>query len=199
MRTFTIKSLAGALALACLSIGPASALNLGGVLGGILEPPPSTHLKDQGVGLHTGLSVVNQVAGFTLNRNMVSCGVGTLNALGAVGPFEMLMYALQVDSYQLDRINRVITATGIMRSTTRVAGIVVEDTNGEGLLNPPPHDFVAFGFDGGDTPGDDRFELHFKTPFWNTGNPLCTASSVVTGGCMFGHELFMGEIDVQPQ
>lgn len=187
MKTSSIKSLAAALVLSCASVGPAAAL-------GLLQAP--AHLKDQGAGLHTGPSTVNQVATFNLTPNMVSCGVGTLDALGVAGPFEMLMYSLNVSRYTVDRTNGVITATGTMRSATRIGGLVVEDTNGAGL-NPAPHDFVAFGFDNG--AAGDRFELHFKTPLWNTSNPLCTPSSVIAGGCMFGHEIFMGEISVEPQ
>jgi len=152
-------------------------------------------LKDEGVGIYTGPSVVNQVTTFTLNRNMVSCGVGTLSTTGGTGPFEMLMYSLSVDSFDIDRQSSLITATGKMRSTTRVAGLNVEDTDGKGF-NPKPHDFIAFGWDnGGDYP--DRFEMHFKTPFWNILNPLCTPSSFIAGGCMFGGDLFMGEVVVK--
>jgi len=151
-------------------------------------------LKDQGVGMYTDASVASQASTFTLNRTQVSCGVGTVNVGGAVGPFEMLMYSLSIDSYTVARNARTITATGKMRSITRVAGLVVEDTDGTGL-NPPPHDYIALGFDK-DSPQKDRFEIHFKTPFWNTGNPLCTASDRVSGGCRFGGDLFLGDIVV---
>lgn len=181
MNTFTLKAFSAALVLGCISIGSASA--------------GPNDLKDQGAGLHTGLSVVGQVATFNINRNMVSCGVGTVSALGVAGPFEMIMYALNVKNYTVDRATKTITASGTMRSTTRIAGLTVEDTKG-GLLNPEPHNFVAFGFDNG--AAADRFELHFKTPLWNTSNPLCTASSVVAGGCMFGHDIFLGDINVSP-
>ncbi len=60
-------------------------------------------LKDEGVGMYTDPSVANQASSFTINRQMVSCGVGTADAMGVVGPFEMLMYALSIDSYTLDR------------------------------------------------------------------------------------------------
>ncbi len=153
-------------------------------------------LKDEGVGIYTGPSVANQVTTFTLGRNMVSCGVGTLNALGDVGPFEMLMYSLRVDSFDVDRQSSLITATGKMRSTTRVAGLTVEDTNGKGF-NPAPHDFIAFGWDNDNGAYPDRYELHFKTPYWNILNPICTPSSFVAGGCMFGGDLFMGEVVVK--
>lgn len=152
-------------------------------------------LVDEGVGIYTDASVASQVSTFTLNPNMVSCGVGTVQLPGGTfGPFEMIMYSLSIDSYTVEReVPRRIVATGTMRSTTRVAGLIVEDTDGT-LLNPPPHDFVAFGFDR-DSPQVDRFEVHFKTPFWNTGNPLCTASEVVEGGCRFGGDLFLGNVN----
>ncbi len=58
-------------------------------------------LSQAGVGMYTDLSVASQASTFTLNRNQVSCGVGTVNLLGAVGPFEMIMYSLSVDSYNV--------------------------------------------------------------------------------------------------
>ncbi|MDQ3511118.1 MAG: hypothetical protein M3414_05450 [Pseudomonadota bacterium] len=183
MKTFTLKALAVAVLGGSLAAGTAAA--------GLLSPPQT--LKDQGVGLYTGPSVAHQVSTFTLNRTMVSCGVGTVDALGVAGPFEMIMYSLNVGSYNVDRASRTITATGTMRSTTRMAGLIIEDTDGSGL-NPEPHSFVAFGFDNGSSP--DRYELHFKTPFWNTTNPACTPSTVVAGGCRFGENLFLGDINV---
>nr|MBA2237782.1 hypothetical protein [Lysobacter sp.] len=103
MKAFTIKGLAAALVLGSLFVGAATA--------------GQNDLKDQGVGLYTGPSVANQVSTFTINRNMVSCGVGTIDALGVAGPFEMVMYSLNVATYQIDRASRTITATGTMRST----------------------------------------------------------------------------------
>ncbi len=88
---------------------------------------------------------------------------------------------------------RKITATGLMRSTTRVAGFIVEDTDGTGT-NPAPHFYVAIGQDK-DSPQKDRFDIHFKTPFWSVSNPLCMPSTVVLGGCRFGGELFLGNIN----
>lgn len=157
---------------------------------------------DKGAGMYTDPSVVNQASTFTLNPNQVSCGVGTLNANGSIGPFEMLMYSLTIDTYNIDRNTLTITATGKMRSITRVSGVVVEDTNGSGT-NPPPHDYIAIGNDRSGSGGllgngRDHFEIHFKTPFWNTSNPMCTPSNIVAGGCKFGGDLFLGEINVTP-
>jgi len=158
---------------------------------------------DKGAGMYTDGSVVHQASTFTLNPNQVSCGVGTIDANGAFGPFEMEMASYTVDSYSIDRTAKTITATGHMRSTTRVAGLIIEDTNGVGN-NPPPHAYVAIGHDGrGGTSGllgllnpPDHFDTHFKTPFWNTSNPMCTASTVVPGGCRFGGDLFLGLVAV---
>lgn len=151
-------------------------------------------LRQEGVGMYTDLSVASQASTFTLNRNQVSCGVGTVSADGVLGPFEMLMYSLSVDTYAVDStVPRTITATGFMRSITRVAGVIVEDTDGTGL-NEPPHFYVAIGQDK-DSPQDDRFDIHFRTGFWNTSNPMCMPSDVVEGGCRFGGELFLGNIN----
>jgi len=154
-------------------------------------------LKDEGVGMYTDSSVASQASTFTLNRSKVSCGVGTVDAAGNFGPFEMLMLSLSIDSYTVDRkVPRTITATGQMRSITRVSGVIVEDTDGTGT-NPPPHHYVAIGVDK-DSPQKDRFDIHFRTPFWNTTNPLCTASTVVQGGCRFGGDVFLGNVVVSP-
>ena len=154
-------------------------------------------LKDEGVGMYTDPSVANQASTFTINRVKISCGVGTLNAGGAIGPFEMLMYSLSVDRYDVVRTSpRTITATGKMRSVTRVGGVVIEDTDGSGT-NPPPHDYIAIAEDN-DSPQKDRFTTHFKTPFWHPGNPMCTPSTKYPGLCQFGGNLFMGNVAVSP-
>ena len=176
-------NLAAATALAILIIAavPVNAGNLG--------------LFGEGVGIYTDPSVAGQVSTFTLNRNMVSCGVGTLQAPGGLfGPFEMIMYSLDIESYVVDSsVPRTITATGVMRSITRVGGLIIEDTDGS-FLNPAPHYFVAIGYDK-DSPQKDHHDLHFKTNFWNTNNPLCMASTVIAGGCRFGGDLFLGNIN----
>ena len=48
----------------------------------------SNDLSDEGVGTYTDASVANQISNFTINRQMVSCGVGTVGATGFTGPFE---------------------------------------------------------------------------------------------------------------
>lgn len=152
-------------------------------------------LKDEGVGMYTDPSVANQVSSFTINRVMVSCGVGTFNSGGAFGPFEMLMYAVDMDHYTVERnVPRTITATGTMRSITRVGGVTVEDTNGAGTNSPPPP-FIAIAEDK-DPPSKDHFAIHFTTPFWKPGNPMCTPSNKFPGLCMFGGDVFLGNITV---
>lgn len=90
-----------------------------------------------------------------------------------------------------DSFGGTIRATGTMRSITEVGGVIVDDVR---------HEFIAIAVDGpNDTFIDgptDTFNIHFKTPFWNTDNPLCTTSSVVAGGCRFGGNLALGEVAV---
>lgn len=148
-------------------------------------------LMNEGVGMYTDASVANQASSFSINPEEVSCGVGTVSANGAAGPFEMLMYSLGTINYSVDPLTRTITASGRMRSITRVAGVIVEDVH---------HDFIAVAVD--NQPGHpqpnraDRFETHFATPFWNLSNPMCTPSPRVAGGCRFGGQLFLGDISV---
>jgi hypothetical protein len=148
-------------------------------------------LKNEGVGLYTDASVANQVSAFTINPRKVSCGVGTVDAGGVLGPFEMIMFSLDKHSYSIDAATKTITATGRMRSITRIAGVVVEDAD---------HDFIGIAVD--NQPGrpqpnaTDRFDLHFKTPFWQVGNPACSPSTIIPGGCRFGGNVFLGDVAV---
>jgi hypothetical protein len=147
-----------------------------------------------GVGMYTDGSVANQVSSFTINPQMVSCGVGTLAAGGdASGPFAMLMYSTRIDSYVVDKEAGEIRATGKMRSITKAANAVVEDAE---------HEFLAVaattvahgGFGEAMHAGGDRFDVHFSTPFWDAYNPMCTPSAVAAGKCRFGGELLMGHV-----
>ena len=164
-------------------------------------------LKDEGVGTYSDSSVVNQVSNFTINRQMISCGVGTVSGggIGFSGPFAMLMYARDITHYDADHLTKIITARGRMRSITHFAGVKKEDTE---------HDFLAIAEDHG--PLGDRFEIHFRTCFWNSGPGVagpdgcllspCEASTKVPGGCRFGGKLLtddsgmnqMGDITVGP-
>jgi hypothetical protein len=156
-------------------------------------------LRDEGVGTYSDPSVANQISNFTINRQMVSCGVGTM-ALDATGlpkfsgPFAMLMYAKDIEFYFADHLANTIRAAGRMRSITHVGGTTVEDVD---------HDFVAIAVDAGAS--KDRFDVHMRSGFWNTTNAMCTPSTEVPGGCRFGGELMtdtagrqMGDVTVGP-
>lgn len=147
-------------------------------------------VKDEGVGLYTDASVANLVSTFTINRQMVSCGVGTLDPSALpFASFTMLMYAKETRFYHANHRTKRIRATGTMRSITQVDGSTVEDVD---------HDFLAIAVDKASTGQADRFDIHFATPFWNTDNPFCTPSTEVVGGCRFGGALFSGDVTVGP-
>jgi hypothetical protein len=81
-----------------------------------------------------------------------------------------------------------IRATGTMRSITQVADVTVEDAD---------HQFLAIATDAGEDGKGDRFDVHFRTAFWNaTTNPLCARSDQVADGCRFGGQLLMGDVAV---
>lgn len=153
-------------------------------------------LKDEGVGTYSDASVAFQISNFTINRQMVSCGVGTFSdPPGTSGEFAMLMYATNIFRYHANHQAKIITASGRMRSITHVSSTEVEDAE---------HDFLVIAEDNGAT--GDRFDVHFTTPFWNPTNPFCTPSTEVAGWCRFGGVLVtdasgvqqMGEISVGP-
>lgn len=137
-------------------------------------------LKDEGVGTYTDASVANQISNFTINRSLVSCGVGTIApSIENSGEFAMLMYSTRIRSYKADHQTKKITATGRMRSITRINGSTVEDVE---------HDFIAIAVDTG-ADKMDRFDVHFTTPFWSptgAGAAFCTPSTVHAGWCRFG-------------
>jgi len=154
-------------------------------------------IKDEGVGTYTDPSVANQISNFSINRQMVSCGVGTVAVTPQFsGPFAMLMYAKDIQFYHANHLTKTIRASGRMRSITHVGGALVEDVD---------HDFLAIAKDNGAT--GDRFDVHFSTPFWNPAtNPMCTPSTEVPGKCRFGGVLVtdnsgqnqMGDVTVGP-
>jgi hypothetical protein len=152
--------------------------------------PTGNENTNQGYGMHTGASTLFQAASFTINPNATTCQVGTLDALGAVGPFEMSMVSVD-QTYAVDTLMKTLTSQGKMRTITRVGGKVVED-----IIHP----FIAVATD--NAPGypqpntKDTFVLHFKTPFWQAGNPMCTASDKIPGGCKFGGPIFLGHVNV---
>jgi hypothetical protein len=144
-------------------------------------------LADEGVGTYSDASVGNQISNFSINRQMVSCGVGTFSTPpGKGGPFAMLMYARDITFYQADHRTKTITARGRMISITHVNGEEVEREE---------HDFIAIAKDRREpvvqqgNPMEDRFDIHFHTTFWQPGNPLCTPSTEFPGECRFGGDL----------
>jgi hypothetical protein len=156
-------------------------------------PPPDTRardgLRDEGVGIYTDLSVANQLSAFTINPYMVSCAVGTLAApIGTgSGPFAMLMYSLDIESFEVDRATSRLRATGSMRSITHLLGDAHEDYT---------HTFIAVASAHGGQGG--RFDVHFVTPFWNPGNPMATRSQEIEGWSRFGGEVLLGSVNVAP-
>lgn len=175
--------------LKTMGAGTAGAVLLNGRVLRAEAAPSSTGVKDEGVGTYTDPSVALQISNFTINREMVSCGVGTIGASGFSGPFAMLMYATGIGSYKVDRRKGVIRATGKMRSITKMGGSTVEDVK---------HDFLAIAVDRRGK-GADRFDVHFKTTFWDPGsNPLSTPSTERDGWCRFGGEIIddLGDVVV---
>jgi hypothetical protein len=142
-------------------------------------PLQAEGLVDEGAGIYTDPSVAFQLSGFTINRRMVSCAVGTLAgpAPGQPGPFSMLMYSTKITSYEVDRgVAPRIVASGTMRSITRMGNQTNEDVE---------HSFVAIATDNGGI-APDSFVVHFVTPFWNHENPMATKSTVEAGWVQFG-------------
>jgi hypothetical protein len=157
-------------------------------------------LQNAGAGMHVGPDTAMGISTFGLNRLSVICGVGSLgNSPGAVpmsatvptglansGPFAMMMYSTQVQTFTIDRKARSLTATGTMRSITAAGNQIMED-----VLHP----FIAVGLDkGGKAP--DEFYLHFLTPFWSANNPMATKSNLKDSWAMFGSPILFGEINV---
>lgn len=143
----------------------------------------------EGVGMYSDPSTANHASTFTIDADLVSCGVGAENLAG-LGRFEMLMYSTKITQFAVNDGRREITARGEMRSITRVGGAVVEDVR---------HRFIAHALDldGDETqPRRDRFDVHFRTPFWQPGSPMCTPSERYPGLCRIGGRLFAGDIHV---
>jgi hypothetical protein len=172
------------------------------------RPARGDDIVDSGAGMYTGMSVAEQMSSATINPAEVSCGVGTvgldasdveklipvLGGLaqnlpvtgGSTGPFAMLMYSITVASYQLDRSAGMITATGRMRSITRIADQTIEDAK---------HHYMAIAKDGRGTKKP-HFAIHFKTPFWSPANPIATPSDAEDGLVMFGGNFLVGTVNV---
>ncbi len=147
-------------------------------------------LRNRGAGAYTDASVLGQDSFFSINPIQVSCGVavGGMGAPdGLASAFSMEMYSFDIDSYNVDHATGTITASGRMRSITIIKGKTVEDVH---------HLFTAIAVDNSAKP--DRFDINFKTPFWNPSNPLCTPSTVIPGDCRFGGFVYSGEVTVSP-
>lgn len=172
-------------------------------LGAVVAFAGPNDLKDEGVGTYSDASVANQISNFTINRQMISCGVGTVaTPPNFSGPFAMLMYAKDIFHYDANHQTKIIRARGRMRSITHFGGVQAEDVE---------HDFLAIAVDNGAL--GDTFNIHFRTCFWNAaGGPLdpscpdsaCDPSTEVPDGCRFGGQLLtdnlgqtqMGDITV---
>ncbi|MGH3157905.1 MAG: hypothetical protein ACRDNF_15200 [Streptosporangiaceae bacterium] len=164
-------------------------------------------LMDAGAGMHSGMSTVQMMGIATISKELTTCAVGqfglTLSELlvlgsflepylgillgeGWSGPFAMEMYSLNVKSYDINRTSGVLTAKGVVRSITKIAGVMIENATSP---------YIAVGTDGRGQP--DSYYLSFTTPFWATpGNPLATPSTFHKGWSMFGGELIVGEVSV---
>lgn len=164
-----------------------------GWIPGTVKVSADAELHNEGTGMYTDPSVAAQSSVFALNPEGVTCAVGMTDANGQGSPFQMMMYSVGSHTYVVNPVTRTITATGKMRSITRVGPVIVEDAI---------HDFIAVGWDNQPSRPQpnraDRYETHAITPFWNTTNPLCTASDRIPGGCRFGGQLVLGDISVDP-
>lgn len=139
-------------------------------------PSAGPYMQDMGAGMYWDTSTAGQLSTWCIQPTLVQCAVGTLGAAGFSGPFAMLMYSVRIDDYDIDRPARMLTASGRMRSITIMGMLVEEDVE---------HDFVAVAVDHrGVAP--DRYETHFVTPMWNTGNPMATPSTLRPGWVKFG-------------
>jgi hypothetical protein len=164
-------------------------------------------LRDAGAGMHVGIGSVQMIACATISRTLTTCQVGqiglTFSQLGALatflepilgillgagwsGPFAMEMYSKDVKTFEIDRPAGKMTAKGMVRSITKIAGVTIED-----VTTP----YLAVATDGRGS--QDSYFLSFTSPFWATpGNPLATPSTFHPGWSMFGGELIVGEVSV---
>jgi hypothetical protein len=90
-----------------------------------------------GTGMYVDMSTAQQMSGFSITSQLVTCAVGTFGVgqLALSGPFSMHMYSTSIASYSVNAATHTINATGRMRSITMiVAGLVTENVE---------HDFIA--------------------------------------------------------
>ncbi len=147
-------------------------------------------LEDAGVGAYRDASTLFTSSFFTINPEMVSCGVevqvpADLAPDGQSFMLTMLMHATEIERYDVTRQRESgkIQVVGTMRSITQFDELTMEDAE---------HPFVAIAVDD----QSDRFDVHFATPFWGTNNPFCTPSDVEEGLCRFGGEVSLGDVVV---
>jgi hypothetical protein len=179
-RRTAVIAVFGATAVACIGLPQLSTTPVGA---DAVEIPLQTRgLHDEGAGMYTDPSVAFQLSGFTINRRMVSCAVGTLAGPGPgqFGPFSMLMYSTSITSFEVDRgTPKRLIASGTMRSITRMGNQTNEDVE---------HSFTAIATDHhGAEP--DSFVVHFATPMWNPDNPMATKSTFKEGWVQFGGKI----------
>jgi hypothetical protein len=167
--------------------------------------PGANSLVDAGAGFHAEMGTMQMLSAATISSTLVTCAVGQMGlnsdmvaALqpvlssvfgnGFTGPFAMLMFSEDVQSYNIDRNAKTIMAKGTMRSVTKIAGTTIDDA-----MTP----YLAVATDNQAKGTPDTFFLSYKTPFWNTAtNPLATPSQFVSGYSQFGGELIMGTVNV---
>lgn len=169
----------------------------------------SPELVDAGAGMHAGPGTLQMMGVATVAADLVSCSVAQMgldltqvealqSAMGSVlgsmlgrgfsGPFAMLMYSLDVTSYDISRSSGVIRAKGTLRSITKVGGSMIEDAKSP---------YLCVATDGSRSGQPDSFYLSFTTPFWSTSaNPIATPSQYVSGWSQFGGNLIVGEVSI---
>lgn len=210
-RSFVRAAAMGGAAATALAAGGLSAPALAAASNDTLDSAGTSvpKLKDAGAGMHVGIGSVQMIACATISRELTTCAVGQMGMdfdqlsvlagflepfLGGLlgpgfsGPFAMEMFSLNVTSYDVHHAAGTIRAKGVVRSITKVAGILIEDATSP---------YLAVATDGSRTGQRDSYFLNFTTPFWRTpGNPLATPSKFHKGWSMFGGKLIVGDISV---
>lgn len=211
-RSFVRTAAVGGTAAAALAVGGLSSPAFAAA-SNAATPHSTGHtvpkLKNAGAGMHVGIGSVQMIACATISRELTTCAVGQmgmdfdqLSVLGTFlepflggllgpgfsGPFAMEMYSLNVSSYDINHRAGTIRAKGVVRSITKVAGVLIEDATSH---------YLAVATDGSRTGQRDSYFLNFTTPFWKVHrNPLATPSTFHKGWSMFGGHLIVGEINV---
>lgn len=202
-RAFMRTSVVGGAAAALVGAG------LSPVLAGSAAAASGPQLVDAGAGMHAGPGTLQMMGNATVSGDLVTCSVaqmgldatqiealqstlggllGSILGNGFTGPFAMLMYSLDVTSYNITRSAGAIQAQGTLRSITKIGGALIEDAESP---------YLCVATDGSRTGKTDSFFLSFTTPFWSTKtNPLATPSNYVSGWSQFGGNLIIGDVSV---